>query len=410
MRLNLGSGDLLLDDYANLDGKRGDKIYPLDGLDDGCCDEVRASHVLEHFSHREVLNVIREWTRVLKPGGLLKLAVPDFHYIATQYLAGDTDHTIGWTMGGHVDEWDHHGALFDEGCLSTMMETAGLVEIDHWESDAQDCSSLPVSLNLQGWKPTGQDPEEPIEEEPVPAGPITRSISIPHGAVTAIMSMPRVTWTANSFCCQRVFGPLGILLETRGGVFWDQAMTNLIEPHLADGTRYIVTVDYDTVFVKADLMRLLHLMETRPEIDALCSMQMRRDGESPLIAMGQYAQRDMPQTVKIPWDVLASDAMQVKTGHFGLTVLRASAFEGLAKPWFASIPDAEGAWGEGRMDSDIAFWHRWAEAGRTLYVANRVSVGHVQVVVSWPGARLDKAVHQYMTGYEAGGKPEGIWE
>jgi len=34
---------------------------------DEAFDHVYSSHVLEHFSHREVLKVLREWIRVLKP-------------------------------------------------------------------------------------------------------------------------------------------------------------------------------------------------------------------------------------------------------------------------------------------------------------------------------------------------------
>jgi len=46
MRLNLGSGDQLLEGFENLDGKRGDSLYPLksgeDKLEDASCAEIRA--------------------------------------------------------------------------------------------------------------------------------------------------------------------------------------------------------------------------------------------------------------------------------------------------------------------------------------------------------------------------------
>ena len=36
-------------------------------------EEIYASHALEYFDKYEVVNVLKEWNRVLKPGGELKL-------------------------------------------------------------------------------------------------------------------------------------------------------------------------------------------------------------------------------------------------------------------------------------------------------------------------------------------------
>ena len=70
------------DGYSVLVGDTGltyaPTIYPKAGFDfdlidahyyypDGVADEIRASHVLEHFSHTITLDVLREWARVLKP-------------------------------------------------------------------------------------------------------------------------------------------------------------------------------------------------------------------------------------------------------------------------------------------------------------------------------------------------------
>src|SRR4051812_8339039 len=91
-KLNLGAGSKPLAGYSNIDAKnkRGTvdtTIYPLPHVD-GSVDEIRASHVLEHFSHREIGNVLADWVRALKPGGVLKIAVPDLKFIAERYLAG----------------------------------------------------------------------------------------------------------------------------------------------------------------------------------------------------------------------------------------------------------------------------------------------------------------------------------
>src|SRR5262245_49667380 len=92
IKLNLGSGELPLDGYHNLDHKYGLEAYPLKDYADNSVEEVRASHILEHFPHAEIPAVIKEWVRVLKPGGRLKIAVPDFDMLARAYTNGLHDH------------------------------------------------------------------------------------------------------------------------------------------------------------------------------------------------------------------------------------------------------------------------------------------------------------------------------
>jgi 2-polyprenyl-3-methyl-5-hydroxy-6-metoxy-1,4-benzoquinol methylase len=52
---------------------------------DGSVDVIRASHILEHFP-AQVPAVLKHWAAKLKPGGVLKIAVPDFAWIAQAYL------------------------------------------------------------------------------------------------------------------------------------------------------------------------------------------------------------------------------------------------------------------------------------------------------------------------------------
>ena len=49
-------------------------------------DEVRANHVLEHIRWEESDDTLEEWIRILKPGGILKLGLPDLKSAAEKIL------------------------------------------------------------------------------------------------------------------------------------------------------------------------------------------------------------------------------------------------------------------------------------------------------------------------------------
>jgi predicted SAM-dependent methyltransferase len=59
---------------------------------DGVLDYVYSSHVLEDFPENETAAILREWTRVLKPGGRLILLLPDQQrYLAHCRRTGEVD-------------------------------------------------------------------------------------------------------------------------------------------------------------------------------------------------------------------------------------------------------------------------------------------------------------------------------
>lgn len=96
VKLNLGCGDKILPGFINVDvvtsraGKEPDVICDLRELTpfaDGSVDEVMAIHVVEHFWRWEIESVLREWLRVLKPGGLMILECPNLLTACQELLA-----------------------------------------------------------------------------------------------------------------------------------------------------------------------------------------------------------------------------------------------------------------------------------------------------------------------------------
>ena len=90
--LNLGCGERYHGDWVNVDivaTGPGVMVHDLDrGLpfDDDSFDAVYHSHVLEHLAKERAPVFLDECFRVLKPGGIIRVAVPDLETIARLYL------------------------------------------------------------------------------------------------------------------------------------------------------------------------------------------------------------------------------------------------------------------------------------------------------------------------------------
>jgi predicted SAM-dependent methyltransferase len=91
--LNLGCGSRLHPDWTNVDF-----VSTVDGVlahdlrtgipfADGVFHIVYHSHVLEHFGKTEAGKFLKECFRVLRPGGVLRVAVPNLETIARVYLS-----------------------------------------------------------------------------------------------------------------------------------------------------------------------------------------------------------------------------------------------------------------------------------------------------------------------------------
>lgn len=54
-------------------------------------DAVRLHHVLEHLDYDSAISALHETWRVLKPGGILDIEVPDFDRVVRAWIAGELD-------------------------------------------------------------------------------------------------------------------------------------------------------------------------------------------------------------------------------------------------------------------------------------------------------------------------------
>ena len=91
--LNFGCGGTFHRDWVNLDASPVSPDVIAHDLRrrfpfaDGTFDAVYGSHVLEHLEPETAKCLLRDCLRILKPGGIIRVAVPDLETIARLYLA-----------------------------------------------------------------------------------------------------------------------------------------------------------------------------------------------------------------------------------------------------------------------------------------------------------------------------------
>ena len=203
MKLNIGSSSCHLDGWINLEydeaywrpnkfsGERlsskatrdmpdvfGDaknlKMYQNETFD-----EVRSSHVLEHIPQANTVATLREWFRVLKPGGTVRVIVPDLAFVIDKWINKE-ENKKWWDVYlndpglyceselkkpfGHIDDAfvhvmyldGHHVSGYTPDLLEYYLKVAGFTEIERCDEDEQDipdCTVCDLSLRLKGVKP-----------------------------------------------------------------------------------------------------------------------------------------------------------------------------------------------------------------------------------------------------------------
>ena len=133
-------------------------------------DLIYASHVLEHIPWYQVQDVLKEWVRLLKPGGQIEVWVPDGYKIAKAILDFeerdiDNSYRDGWyrlnptkdpliwasarifSYGdgtGRIKHPNWHRTLFTPRLLKSILSNAGLTKI-------RPLTSIEVRGHDHGW-------------------------------------------------------------------------------------------------------------------------------------------------------------------------------------------------------------------------------------------------------------------
>ena len=155
VRLNIGCGSKLLKGYINCDieknhsGVKPDVVCDMGGelpFDRDYADEIICIHAIEHFPFWMHENILREFKRVLKPGGLLAIEVPSMdkviqHFIRTAKEAVPYHLTWGALYGDNNFPED---SMLHKWCFSERQMIALFEEINY-----ENIEVKPVKFHLE---------------------------------------------------------------------------------------------------------------------------------------------------------------------------------------------------------------------------------------------------------------------
>lgn len=131
IRLEVGAGTNFRNSYIHLDKRPLPHIEIVADarhipLEDESCEEVYAAHLLEHFSWREIPDVLKEWYRVLQQNGKLEIYVPDFNHLRQME---NTTRALWFIYGEQDYEENFHKSGFTLESLSSQMTQVGFKDI-----------------------------------------------------------------------------------------------------------------------------------------------------------------------------------------------------------------------------------------------------------------------------------------
>ncbi len=147
--LHLGCGNKKIENWVNADFFADLKFWKLKknrpdwmvdlrfplNCDDNVWDGIFSEHTLEHLYPIDVLNLLTELYRTMKPGAWLRISVPDLKKYLDYYNKKQNERTFSqWSTGceairaltqnfGHISVWDAE-------LLGSLLEKAGFVKIE----------------------------------------------------------------------------------------------------------------------------------------------------------------------------------------------------------------------------------------------------------------------------------------
>lgn len=152
--INLGSGPYVVKGMINIDfystagiDYGADLRYPLNIASDSI-DGIFCEHTLEHLTYAEVGNLLKECHRIMKPGAVLRVVLPDLALFIESYSSGNSAWFAEWERLMFIDSADSDRA---KRRLATPLQAISFVTQEYGHQSSWDVPTLKVYLEKAGF-------------------------------------------------------------------------------------------------------------------------------------------------------------------------------------------------------------------------------------------------------------------
>lgn len=130
--LNLGSGDMgRTDGIINVDCRHLPNVdivadvrkLPFENED---VDMIMNRNLIEHFGRHEIKDLLKEWARVLKTGGILQVETVDMGELMTHWKEIPEENLMDGILGAQTYPENFHKMIFTKDILERYLIEAGL--------------------------------------------------------------------------------------------------------------------------------------------------------------------------------------------------------------------------------------------------------------------------------------------
>lgn len=104
-------------------------------IEDGMIAEIFSAATLEHFQEKDNLHILREFFRILQPGGTLQVCTPDIETIAKGILEGAdlrciNQHLFGKYKGDATEDYDVHRWMYPAPKMMEVLRSIGFTNVE----------------------------------------------------------------------------------------------------------------------------------------------------------------------------------------------------------------------------------------------------------------------------------------
>lgn len=101
---------------------------------DNTADYIYSSHFLEHLYKADAINLLRNSYRVLKPGGIIRVSIPDLEHAISMYPGNKLQMLNDYFFVERGDShFSRHKYMYDFQMLSLLLQECGFHEVTRCE-------------------------------------------------------------------------------------------------------------------------------------------------------------------------------------------------------------------------------------------------------------------------------------